>query len=62
MGQIAQQLKKSKEQCKSVTTRSGIVIGKGIGDNLIVEIKEIMELVARFYVGCCRITPLKLFC
>jgi len=37
-------LKKSKKQCKSVTTRSGIFIGKGIDDNLIVdEEKKIKE-------------------
>jgi len=43
LGQIAQQLKKSREQCKSVTTRSGIVVGKGIGDNLIVEKEKKIE-------------------
>ena len=43
MGQIAQQLKKSKEQCKLVTTRSGIIIRKGIGDNLIVDKEKKIE-------------------
>jgi len=31
------------EQCKSVTTRSGIVVGKRIGNNLIVEKKRKIE-------------------
>ena len=38
--QIEQQLKKFREQCKTITMRSEIVVGKGIGDNFIVE-KEI---------------------
>ena len=37
LGQIAQRLKKSREKCKSVTTRSGMVVGKGISNNLIAE-------------------------
>jgi len=43
LGQITQELKKSMEQCKSVTTRSGIVVGKRIGNNLIVEKKRKIE-------------------
>jgi len=40
---MAQQLKKSRGQCKSFTTRSGIVVGKGIGGDLIVEKERKIE-------------------
>jgi len=36
-------LKKSRGQCKSITTRSGIVVGKRIGDNLIIEKERKIE-------------------
>jgi len=44
LGQIAQQLKKSRGQCKSVSTRNGIVVGKGISGNLIVEKERKIEI------------------
>jgi len=33
-GQLAQELMELWEKCKLVTTRSGIVVGRGIGDDL----------------------------
>ncbi|XP_068500477.1 uncharacterized protein [Phaseolus vulgaris] len=32
--QLTQELRELREKCKSITTRSGVVVGKGIGDNL----------------------------
>ena len=32
--QLTQELRELREKCNSITTRSGVVIGKGIGDNI----------------------------
>ena len=41
IGEITQELRELKDKCKSITTRSEIVIGRGIGDNLQSEERDI---------------------